>query len=57
MNEAPKWERGDTLRSVRDVFSLARVGLARVIENISEFPSRLDTRAANQLNGNEDEEV
>jgi negative regulator of sigma E activity len=51
-NEPHRWEKKDTLLSLRDVFNIARVALA---ECISDAASWVDTKAANQINTEEDE--
>lgn len=54
-NELPKWERGDTLKSIRGVADMGRIAIARVIGYIAELPERIDTKACNQINGEDDE--
>lgn len=33
--EHPNWEKGDSLRSIRDVLSMGRVAVAQFIEKLS----------------------
>lgn len=50
--DKPKWNRGDTLLSIKDVLI---IGAQALKECITDGLELLDTRAANALNGDEDE--
>lgn len=50
--DKPKWNRGDTLLSLKDVLIIGAQALKQCITDGLE---RLDTRAANVLNREEDE--
>jgi hypothetical protein len=49
MNEAPKWERGDTIRSAYGVLQLGKQAVLAVMDKI-------DTKLANAVNRPEDEQ-
>lgn len=52
MNESPKWNRGDTIKSIVEVSS---IGLAALKACVIDAADWLDTKVANRLNGAEDE--
>lgn len=54
-NEKPKWERGDTIKSIKGVVGLGKIAIARTIGYLSELPERIDTHYANSVNGGDDE--
>lgn len=51
MNRPPEWNRGDTLRSVRDV---AVIGFGALKECIIDAADWLDTKFADRINGADD---
>lgn len=50
--ERPDWNRGDTLRSVKDVVVIGALALK---ECFSDAAAWVDTKLANAINSNEDE--
>lgn len=48
----PKWERGDSLKSIKDILTIGTLSLKECILDAAAW---VDTRAASAINNKEDE--